>query len=80
MSRLQTIVVAWVITALTCPAMAVACPVCFQATDDNRWAFIATTGFLTFLPLLLIGASIVWVKQQYAALELLEAEAAPSAK
>lgn len=40
---------------------AAACPVCFQsANDENRTAFMLMTGFLTVLPLLLIGFAIRW--------------------
>ena len=44
---------------LATPALAWACPVCFKATEQNRMAFLITTGFLTFFPLLLIGG-LVW--------------------
>jgi len=40
---------------------AAACPVCFQsANDENRTAFMLMTGFLTVLPLMLIGFAIRW--------------------
>ena len=40
---------------------AAACPLCFQsANDENRTAFMLMTGFLTVLPLLLIGFAIRW--------------------
>ncbi len=40
------------------PEVAQACPVCFDSREENRTAFIATTAFLTFLPLGLIGAMV----------------------
>ena len=33
------------------PDVAHACPVCFDARDENRQAFLATTAFLSLLPL-----------------------------
>ena len=40
---------------------AAACPVCFtSANDENRTAFMLMTGFLTVLPLGLIGFAIRW--------------------
>ncbi len=37
-----------------------ACPVCGSTKEESRVAFILMTGFLTAMPLLLIGAAI-WV-------------------
>jgi hypothetical protein len=43
-----------------------ACPVCFQAKNDaSRVAFIVTTGFMTGLPLLLVGGVAWWVRRQF---------------
>ena len=47
------------------PRAGQACSVCFSATDANRAAFILTTGFLTFLPLRLIGGLGWWVRRRY---------------
>ena len=44
-----------------------------MAIDASRVAFIATTGFLTFLPLVLIGAVVWWVRSRFAAAEREEA-------
>ena len=42
---------------------ALACPVCFAAkNEENQLAFIATTGLLTFAPLVLIGGLIWWLR------------------
>jgi hypothetical protein len=35
-----------------------ACPVCFQSGGEERWAFYATTAFLTTLPLLAVGTAV----------------------
>ena len=43
-----------------------ACPVCFQAKNDaSRVAFIATTAFLTGLPLLLVGGVAWWLRRRF---------------
>jgi hypothetical protein len=60
---------AGVVVALSVPASAWACPVCFSATDDNRLAFLATTVFLSLLPLSLIGGTCYWVYRQVMAAE-----------
>jgi len=35
-----------------------ACPVCFQSGGEERWAFYATTAFLTTLPLAAVSIAI----------------------
>jgi hypothetical protein len=46
---------------LVSPSVAQACAVCFSGrSDEQREAFLITTGFLTFLPLILLGFA-VWV-------------------
>jgi high-affinity Fe2+/Pb2+ permease len=46
---------------LVSPSVAQACAVCFSGrSDEQREAFLITTGFLTFLPLMLLGFA-VWV-------------------
>jgi high-affinity Fe2+/Pb2+ permease len=62
---------AWVLSAiglvLATPALALACPVCFSAKNEGaRIAFLATTVFLTALPLLLIGGVITWLARRAA--------------
>jgi hypothetical protein len=43
------------------PNMAQACAVCFQGKgDDSRLAFIATTAFMTLLPLTVLFFAIRW--------------------
>jgi hypothetical protein len=52
---------------LATPALALACPVCFNAKNEGaRIAFLATTVFLTALPLLLIGGVITWLARRAA--------------
>lgn len=42
----------------------IACAVCFSGEDANRIAYIATTGFLTFLPLTMVGFGL-WMGRRY---------------
>lgn len=44
------------------PAVARACPVCFDPNEGNRWAFIATTALLSTLPLLMVGGIVLWIR------------------
>lgn len=38
------------------PSLALACPVCFDANEANRDAYVGTTVLLSLLPLAFIGA------------------------
>ncbi|MCB1120163.1 MAG: hypothetical protein KJT03_01330 [Verrucomicrobiae bacterium] len=42
-----------------------ACPVCFQSGGQERWAFYATTVLLTFLPLLMVGIGVYFLKKRF---------------
>lgn len=44
------------------PAVAHACPVCFDPNEENRWAFIFTTVLLSTLPLLMVGGVVLWIR------------------
>ena len=47
---------------LLAPQLAAACAVCFTGrADETRVAFLVTTGFLTALPILLVGALVWWL-------------------
>jgi hypothetical protein len=46
------------------PDSAHACPVCFDPRDENRFAFLATTIFLTLLPLGLVAGVLLWVRHR----------------
>jgi hypothetical protein len=47
------------------PRIGWACSVCTAGRDEaNRVAFIATTAFLTFLPLLMIGGVVWWLRKR----------------
>ena len=52
------------------PALADACPVCMAQRDDaSRTAFLLTTGFLTLLPLAMIGGAIAWLRWRWIKLQ-----------
>ena len=42
-------------------AVALTCPVCFDANEENRVAFLATTALLTLLPLGMVGGAVLWL-------------------
>ena len=44
------------------PDLAQACPVCFDARDENRQAFLATTAFLSLLPLGMVAGAGLWLR------------------
>ena len=49
---------------LLLPEVVMACPVCFDRDDEARIAFLATTAFLTFLPLGLVVGTTVWLRKR----------------
>ncbi|MDH3205954.1 MAG: hypothetical protein OEO79_05045 [Gemmatimonadota bacterium] len=57
------------------PDAANACAVCFDASDENRQAFLATTAFLSLLPLGMVGGAGLWLRRRARARD---AEDAPS--
>jgi len=72
-----------VLTALTLPAQALACPVCSPARDDaTQQAFFSMTIFMTLLPLSLFGLVIFWFARRIRAAEreVTSPELAPSAE
>ena len=76
-ARARTLPGAWVAfcAAFLAARATLACAVCFTATEENRIAFIATTVFLTFLPLLIIGGVIWWLREKVRAHNALNDEA-----
>jgi hypothetical protein len=46
------------------PDVALACPVCFDARDENRQAFLATTAFLSLLPLGMVAGAGLWLRKR----------------
>ena len=59
------------IQAALAPAVANACSVCFSGGDENRFAFLVTTIFLTAMPLILIGSVAFWLRQRIRKLQQL---------
>ena len=51
-----------------------ACPVCFQSGGEERWAFYATTAFLTALPLSFVGGAVYVLRKRFLKLEVEEIE------
>ena len=47
------------------PDLAHACPVCFDARDENRQAFLATTAFLSLLPLGMVAGAGLWLRHRH---------------
>ena len=46
------------------PDVVHACPVCFDARDENRQAFLATTAFLSLLPLGMVAGAGLWLRNR----------------
>ena len=63
MRRAWTVVLALALLALL-PDAVYACPVCFDSSDENRQAFLATTAFMSLLPLGLVFGSVAWLRRK----------------
>ncbi len=46
----------------------------FQQGLDNRFAFIATTAFLTLFPLAIVGGTVLWLRKRVREMEEEEQE------
>lgn len=68
---MQRRIVAPLVVALLAalPRAAHACPVCFDPRDENRFAFLATTIFLTLLPLGMVAGLVVFLRRRYRQLD-----------
>ena len=66
-SLLPVLVLALLLLALL-PDVAHACPVCFDARDENRQAFLATTVFLSLFPLGMVAGVGMWIRKRSAEL------------
>ena len=54
---------------LATPTIALACAVCFSGRDDEtQLAFRISTGAMTFLPFLLVGGLLWWLRSRFRAL------------
>ena len=52
------------ILLMALPELALACPVCFDARDENRQAFLMTTAFLSLLPLGMVAGAGLWLRRR----------------
>lgn len=58
------------------PGLAAACTVCMGGQEEeSRKAFVGTTAFLTFFPLLMLGIAVGWFVRRTLAREREDAEA-----
>jgi hypothetical protein len=49
---------------IAAPAALHACAVCFDAKEANRAAFLATTVFMSLLPLGLAAGLVLWLRRR----------------
>ncbi len=49
------------------PAVARACPVCFDPRAENQEAFLSMTIFMSLLPLAMFGGLVLWIRRRAAA-------------
>lgn len=57
------------LAVLQLPGVAYACPVCFSIKNEaNQVAYLATTGFMTLIPIAVIGGAVWWLKKRAAEL------------
>lgn len=53
-----------VLAGLLVPRAALACTVCGATKEESAWAFLLTTGLLTFLPLLILGTAGYFIRKR----------------
>lgn len=61
--RIWTALMAVALLALL-PDLAYACPVCFDPREENRVAFLATTVFMSLIPLGMVGGLGMWLRKR----------------
>ncbi len=59
-----SVVLLALVLLLVLPDVVLACPVCFDASDENRQAFLATTVFLSLLPLGMVAGVGLWIRKR----------------
>lgn len=59
-----SVVLLALVLLLLLPDVVLACPVCFDASDENRQAFLATTVFLSLLPLGMVAGVGLWIRKR----------------
>ena len=63
MRRVSILILAVVAVAVL-PEAAHACAVCFDASDENRQAFLISTAFLSLFPLGMVGGTGLWLRKR----------------
>jgi hypothetical protein len=63
---------------LALPEVASACPVCFDPREENRIAFLATTVFMSLVPLGMVGGMGLWLRKRARDLRGLPPEEPPA--
>lgn len=63
MRRVSILVLALLAVAAL-PEAAQACAVCFDASDENRQAFLISTAFLSVFPLGMVGGAGLWLRRR----------------
>jgi hypothetical protein len=63
MTRISVLALA-LLALVAFPDTAEACAVCFDSSEENRQAFIATTAFLTLLPLGMVTGAGFWLRRR----------------
>ena len=80
LSRRATVVACGALLLLAAfPDLVHACPVCFDARDENRQAFLATTAFLSLLPLGMVAGTGLWIRRRSRAIDESEFDQGASA-
>jgi len=52
------------VALVAAPNDAYACAVCFDSSDENRAAFLATTAILSLVPLGMVGGFGAWLRKR----------------
>ena len=60
------------------PSGALACSVCYNPKEESRMAYLLTTGLLTLMPLIFMGAVLLWIRARVIAREAEDAAAVAS--
>lgn len=68
------IVVGALLLLVVLPDVAHACPVCFDARDENRQAFLVTTAFMSLLPLGMVAGAGLWLRKRSREMDAKDAE------
>jgi len=64
MKRIGILTAVIIAAAALHPESAHACAVCFSASEENREAFLATTAFLSLLPLGMVTGAGLWLRRR----------------